>query len=106
MAKKSNVIVYKTRMLFEIFAEALGTFFFLGVILASGGQVLTIVIGLAASIYLVSKFSSAHLNPAVSVMMLAKGDINGTKCISYVLAQIIGALLALTWYQSGVMVVA
>lgn len=87
-------------MLSEVFAEGLGTFFFLGVILASGGNVLTIAIGLAAAIYLVSKFSGANLNPAVSIMLFAKGDLTGAKCVSYILAQIIGGLLALVWHSS------
>lgn len=87
-------------MLAEIFAEGLGTFFFLGVILASGGNVVTIVVGLAAAIYLVSKFSGANLNPAVSIMLFAKGDLTAQKCISYIIAQVIGGLVALVWHQS------
>lgn len=89
-------------MFTELFAEGLGTFFFLGVILSSGGNVLTIAIGLAAAVYLVSKFSAAHLNPAVSIMMLAKGDIDTPKCIAYILAQIIGGLFALMWHKNAV----
>lgn len=88
-------------MFTELFAEGLGTFFFLGVILASGGHVLTIAIGLAAAVYLVSKFSAAHLNPAVSIMMLAKGDVSASKCMSYILAQVIGGLFALVWFQNA-----
>jgi glycerol uptake facilitator-like aquaporin len=87
-------------MLVELFAEGLGTFFFLGVILASGGNALTIAIGLAAAIYLVSKFSGANLNPAVSIMLFAKGDLTGNKCVSYILSQVIGGLVALVWHQS------
>jgi len=93
-------------MFAELFAEGLGTFFFLGVILASGGNALTIAVGLAAAIYLVSKFSGANLNPAVSVMLFAKGDLTGSKCITYILAQIIGGLVALVWHQSTLGIVA
>lgn len=93
-------------MFAELFAEGLGTFFFLGVILASGGNVLTIAVGLAAAIYLVSKFSGANLNPAVSLMLFAKGDLTGSKCITYILAQIIGGLVALVWHQSTLGIVA
>lgn len=93
-------------MFAELFAEGLGTFFFLGVILASGGNVLTIAVGLAAAIYLVSKFSGANLNPAVSIMLFAKGDLTGSKCITYILAQIIGGLVALVWHQSTLGIVA
>jgi glycerol uptake facilitator-like aquaporin len=93
-------------MFAELFAEGLGTFFFLGVILASGGNALTIAVGLAAAIYLVRKFSGANLNPAVSIMLFAKGDLTGNKCITYILAQIIGGLVALVWHQSTLGVVA
>ena len=93
-------------MFTELFAEGLGTFFFLGVILASGGNALTIAIGLAAAIYLVSKFSGANLNPAVSIMLFAKGDLTGNKCVSYILAQVIGGLVALVWHQSTLGLVA
>lgn len=86
-------------MLGELFAEGLGTFFFLGVILASGGNVVTIAAGLAASIFLVSKFSGANLNPAVSVMLYAKGDMTLKKTVSYILVQVLGGLAALIWYQ-------
>lgn len=93
-------------MFAELFAEGLGTFFFLGVILASGGNALTIAVGLAAAIYLVSKFSGANLNPAVSIMLFAKGDLTGSKCVTYILAQIIGGLVALVWHQSTLGIVA
>ena len=93
-------------MFVELFAEGLGTFFFLGVILASGGNALTIAIGLAAAIYLVSKFSGANINPAVSIMLFAKGDLTGNKCVSYILAQVIGGLVALVWHQSTLGMVA
>lgn len=93
-------------MFAELFAEGLGTFFFLGVILASAGNVVTIAVGLAAAIYLVSKFSGANLNPAVSIMLFAKGDLTGNKCITYILAQIIGGLVALVWHQSTLGIIA
>jgi aquaporin Z len=85
----------------ELFGEALGTFTFIGVILASGGNVLTIAIGLAAAVYLVSKVSAAHLNPAVTIVSLAKGDFTLVKAVTYILAQVIGGLLALVWFQNA-----
>ena len=89
-------------MFAELFAEGLGTFFFLGVILASGGNVVTIAVGLAAAVYLVSKFSSAHLNSTVTLMLLAKGDISFIKALAYIVVQVIGGLLALLWYTTTV----
>lgn len=88
-------------MLTELIGEGLGTFFFLGVILVSGGNPLIIALGLAAAIYLVSKVSSSHLNAVITIILFLKGDISFVKCISYILAQVIGGLLALIWYQKS-----
>ena len=54
-------------------AEYLGTFFFILVIFASGGNALAIGAALAAVIYLVSAHSGAHVNPAVSIVMHMNG---------------------------------
>lgn len=92
-------------MFTELFGEALGTFFFLSVILASGGNALIIGVGLAAAIYCISRVSSAHLNSTVTIMSFAKGDTSLYKAVSYILAQVIGGLLALVWYEHSLGVV-
>jgi aquaporin Z len=79
-------------------AEFVGTFVFLGVILATG-EAIPIGIALVAVIYLIGKVSGGHVNPAVSAMLYAKGDINITQLGSYVVAQILGGLCALLWYK-------
>lgn len=82
-----------------ILAEILGTFFFLSIILnavaeSSYGPI-AIAIGLLAAIYLGGKISGGHFNPAVSIMMYFKGNINFITTIAYIISQIIGGLLAL-----------
>ena len=84
----------------KAFAELIGTFFLLGVILASG-EAIPIAAALAGAIFLVGKVSGAHLNPAVSTMMFAKGDITGLTLCAYIIAQVIGGLLALAWWYRG-----
>ena len=81
----------------HVLAELVGTFFFLGVILATG-EAIPIGIALAAAIFLTAKVSGGHLNPAVSTMMFAKGKIDLITFVSYVVAQILGGLLALFFY--------
>lgn len=49
-------------------------------------------IGLAIAIRLVGKISGAHLNPAVTLVMLLKNKISIGSALFYVLAQITGAI--------------
>lgn len=82
-----------------VFAEFIGTFFFLSIILAVG-QPIAIAVGLLAAIYAFGGISGGHFNPAVSAMMLAKGDIDIVTFSLYAVAQVLGGLLALVWFQS------
>jgi len=84
-------------MLPAVLGEFIGTFVFLLVILVVG-QPIPIVVGLLAAILAFGNLSGGHFNPAVSTMMLAKGDINVTQYVLYVLAQVLGGLAALLWW--------
>lgn len=83
----------------KIVAEVAGTFVFFSAIL-SYGEPIPIVIGLLAAIYAFGKISGGHFNSAVSFMMLLKGDMDITTFILYVVAQLVGATLALVWWKS------
>ena len=82
----------------KVVVEILGTFFFLSVIIRSlndtsiGG--FGIAVALLASIYFGASISNAHFNPAVSFAMLMKNKMDMNLFIAYVLAQLIGAALA------------
>jgi glycerol uptake facilitator-like aquaporin len=83
-----------------ILAEFLGTFFFLSIILSAvaNASIITpfaIAVGLLGAIYLGGSISGGHFNPAVSIMMFAKGNIKADVLILYILAQIIAGLTAL-----------
>jgi len=82
-----------------VVTEFIGTFVFLSVILSTGSAI-PIVIALAAAIYFGGSISGGHFNPAVSTMMLAKGGINVETWITYVIAQVLGGLVALLWFKS------
>ena len=99
-------IIYKI-MLDKFFAEILGTFIFLSIIITSGhattrsSDALTwIKIGLALSIsiLLVGFVSGGHLNPAVSFMLFLNKDIDITQLFIYIFGQIIGAFFAYLYY--------
>jgi aquaporin Z len=87
-------------LLKAVLAEFLGTFFFFSIILnaianASLGPI-AVAVGLLAAVYFGGSISGGHFNPAVSVMMFAKGNITADVLILYILAQIIAGLVALS----------
>ena len=83
-------------------AELLGTFVLIGVgsmaILSAGGNVVAIAFGfglaLLAAIYMFGSVSGAHVNPAVTLAMMLRGQISGSDLVGYIIAQLAGALLA------------
>jgi glycerol uptake facilitator-like aquaporin len=91
-------------------AELVGTFFFLGVIIVSvAGKSLSIFekaenwlkIGLALSIaiLLMGGISGGHFNPCVSIMFYLHKDLSAEELVIYILAQVIGAVLAYMMYK-------
>ena len=82
--------------MFDLITEFVGTFIFLSVILTTG-EAIPIGLALAVVIFFGGKISGGHFNPAVSTMMLVNRKIGVEQYIGYVLAQILGGLVAL-WY--------
>ena len=85
-------------MIQALLAECIGTFVFFTCILQASDPI-PIAIGLLSAIYMFGKISGGHFNSTVSLMMLLKGDIDMNKFVTYVLAQSIGAVLALSAWK-------
>ena len=84
--------------LVKVVVEILGTFFFLSVILqtltdTSIGPI-AVAVTLLAAIYFGASSSGAHFNPAVSFAMFMKNKMEMNLLVTYVLAQLVGAALA------------
>ena len=90
-------------MLLKLLTELIGTFVFLGVILATG-EAIPIGIALAAVILFGGKVSGGHFNPAVTVMMAANGGIEMNEAAAYIVSQVVGGLAALRFSQMTVAV--
>ena len=88
--------------MFKYLAEFIGTFVFLFVILQATAKnaawpslaPLLIVVGLLAGIVMTANVSGAHLNPAVSTMMLLNKSLPVADFVPYVGAQLLGAVAA------------
>lgn len=81
------------------FAEYLGSFFFILAIFSSGGNPLIIGGALALVIFLIGGISGGHVNPAVSLAMFMKRDLNQMQLLGYVGAQALGGASAYYAYK-------
>lgn len=86
--------------MYSVVAEFLGTFVFLTVILASPSAI-SIGAALAVAILAFGALSGGHFNPAVSFMMLMNGKIKLDAFVLYVIAQVLGGVVALLLYRAA-----
>lgn len=76
-------------------AEFIGTFLLAAVVLAASGQPLFVLFAVIAIVLTIGGVSGAHLNPALTIGALATRRITLTRAACYVVAQVLGALMAL-----------
>ena len=79
--------------------EFLGTAFFLFVIISTENA-LAIGAALAIAIIIGGRISGGHFNPAVSVMMTAAGKMPVYELLPFVIAQVLGGLVALEIFKN------
>lgn len=75
-------------------AEFVGTFILAGIVLATQGQPLFVMFGLIIIVLMVGGMSGSHVNPAISVGAWLTKRVSGVRALSYVIAQVLGAMLA------------
>jgi glycerol uptake facilitator-like aquaporin len=85
-------------MLSTYLAEAVGSFIFFAVILTKGEPVM-IAVGLLVGILVATIASQGHLNPCVTAMAYMEGKLDGDESIGYIAAQLVGAIIAVQWYN-------
>ncbi len=86
-------------MLSTYIAEAVGSFIFFAVILTKGEPVM-IAVGLLVGILVATIASQGHLNPCVTALFYMEGKMSGDESISYIAAQLAGAIAAVQWYNN------
>jgi aquaporin Z len=84
--------------------EFLGTFFLiltigLNVLTKSCAPVLSIASSLMCWIFAGAEISGAHYNPAVTVALLARGSLGSNMKLLYIVAQVVGGVLAAVQYS-------
>jgi len=79
-------------------AEFLGTFLLVIAILFTGKPIV-ITAGFLLAISMIGPLSGGHINPAVSFVMALKGDLPMGKLPVYILAQVLGAYVALVVFK-------
>ena len=90
----------KYSLVSKLISEALGTFIFLGVIITvvndkkSMANWLKIGLALSLAIVLFGNVSGGNFNPAVSFMLFINDQLTSTELFGYIIAQLVGALLA------------
>jgi aquaporin Z len=93
MTSANPVLVFLT--------EILGTFILISTILMTGGNALAIGLALAVGIIIGGSISGGHFNPAVSFIMFLKQGISATQLVMYILAQLLGGVLAYGYFVSS-----
>ena len=98
VASKSNNKIIETALkpssLAALTAEFIGTFLLAGVVLASQGAPVSLLFGLVAIVLILGNVSGAHVNPLLTVGAWATRRISSFRALGYIIAQILGAMLA------------
>lgn len=75
-------------------AEMIGTFMLTAVVIAVSGQQLFVMFALIAIVLAIGHLSGAHVNPAITFGAWITRQVSGIRAIGYVIAQFVGAMLA------------
>lgn len=76
-------------------AELIGTFLLAGAVIAGQGQPIIIMFALVGIVLTIGALSGAHVNPLLTIGAWVTRKISGVRALSYVIAQALGAVLAL-----------
>jgi glycerol uptake facilitator-like aquaporin len=87
-------------MLNTYLSEALGSFVFFLVIMATGDKFMIPVALFIGIILALFGGAQAHLNPAVTFMMLLDGKVNNNEAMWYIGSQLVAAFAAVQWVNA------
>lgn len=82
-------------MLGALFAELLGTMVLTGAVLATTGNAVVAAVAVVILVLVFGAISGGHFNPAITLALVSTKQISVWRGVSYVVAQLLGAMLAL-----------
>lgn len=100
---KDNSIIFRTP-LGALLGEFIGTFILAAVVISVSGQPIFVLFALIAIVLAVGQLSGGHVNPAITFGAWVTHRITTLRALGYVVAQVLGAMLALVvlqWLVNG-----
>lgn len=91
---KAKTLQGRSELLGAYIAEFIGTFMLAAIVVFSQGQPLYVGFGLIAIVLTIGALSGSHVNPLVTVGAWATRKISSIRAVGYIVAQVLGALLA------------
>ncbi|HET9411880.1 MAG TPA: aquaporin [Candidatus Saccharimonadales bacterium] len=79
----------------SLFAELVGTFGLTALVLSTNGNPVVAAVAVMIFVIVFGKLSGAHINPAVTIALLTVRRISALRGAGYIVAQLIGSMLAL-----------
>lgn len=83
---------------YKYLAEFLGSIFFVYIVLMTGNP-LAMGAGLAFAILLTTSVSGGYINPTITIVMASIGKLDTNDIVPYIIAQVLGGLVALELYK-------
>ena len=87
-----------------VVAEFIGAFLLAATVIAAQGQPILVLFGLAGIILVIGNLSGGYANPALTIASWATKRLSGMRTIGYVIAQVLGAMLALVLLNSFIQI--
>jgi aquaporin Z len=85
----------RTPMVAALIAEFIGTFILTATVIAGQGQPILVFFALVGVVLAVGTISGAYVNPALVLGAWVTRRMNSTRAVGYIVAQVLGAMLAL-----------
>lgn len=92
---KSKLSFNRRPLLAALIAEFVGTFIFAATVIAGQGQPILVFFALTGVVLAVGTLSGAYVNPALTVAAWVTRRMSAMRALGYVVAQLLGAMLAL-----------
>jgi aquaporin Z len=85
-----------TSLITALVAEFIGTFILAATVIAGQGQPILVFFALTGIVLAVGALSGAYVNPALTLGAWVTKRLSGARTVAYIVAQILGGMLALT----------